>query len=68
MPSLFETGPVILEKILKFPQYIFVISHLSPHGKGRGPSLNKLESSSPKDALCQDWLKFDERLWKNIVI
>ena len=35
---------------------------LSPLGKGWGSSLNKLESSSPKDALCQVCLKFAQ--WK----
>ena len=32
-----------------------------PLGKGRGSSLNKLEFSSLKDALCQVWLKL--ALW-----
>ena len=27
--------------------------------------LNKLESSSPKDALCQVWLKLAQRFWRN---
>ena len=35
---------------------------ISPLWKGRGPSFeNKLESSSPKDALCQVWLKRPSR-------
>ena len=44
-------------KIIKFCQCIFAISKLSPLGKGRAFHLNKLESPSPKDALCQVWLK-----------
>ena len=35
----------------------FAISLLSPLGKGWGLSLNKLESLTPKDALCLAWLK-----------
>ena len=34
-------------------QGIFAISYLSPAWKGHGLHLNKLESPSPKDALCQ---------------
>ena len=33
--------------------------------KGRALHLNKLESSSPKDALlCQAWLKLAQRFWR----
>ena len=32
--------------------------------KGRALHLNKLESPSPKDALCQVWLKLVQWLWK----
>ena len=28
--------------------------------------LNKLESPSPKDALCQDWLKLAQWFWRRI--
>ena len=37
-------------------QCVFAISLLSPLGKGRALYLNKLESPSPKDDLCQVWL------------
>ena len=54
VPSLVEIGPVVLEKkIFKFCQCIFAISQLSTLGKGRVLHLNKLEFTSPKDALCQ---------------
>ena len=36
-------------------------SNLSPLGKGVAPYLNKLESPSPKDALCQVWFKQAQR-------
>ena len=36
--SLVEIGPVVLEKIFKFHQCIFVMSLLSHLGKGRGLS------------------------------
>ena len=52
VPSLVKIGPVALETIA---HYVNILSLL---GKGRDPSWkNKPESSSPKDALCQIWLK-----------
>ena len=35
-----------------------------PFEKGRALHLNKLESPSPKDALCQDWLKLAQWFWR----
>ena len=32
-----------------------------------GSSLNKLESHSPKDALCQDWLKLVQWFWRRFL-
>ena len=63
--KLVEMSPVVLEKkIFKFRQRIFTISLLSPLGKGRALHLNKLESPSPKDALCHVWLKMAEWFWR----
>ena len=45
--------------ILSFPNYL-------PFGKGVALHLNKLESPSPKDALCQDWLKLAQWFWRRI--
>ena len=57
VPSLLEIGQVE-KKIFKFRQCIFIFfSNNLPLGKGRGPSLNKLESPSLKDAFCKVWLK-----------
>ena len=56
LESLVEIRSVALEKIFEFHQCIFAFSLLSPLGKGCGPSF-ELESSWPKNALCQDWLK-----------
>ena len=64
VPSLVEIGPAVLEKIFKFRQCIFAISKLSPLGKGQGLHLNKLESPSPKDALCKIWLKLAQWFWR----
>ena len=56
-PSLIEIGPVVLQKgFLKFVNVI-AMPLLSPHGKMMPLHLNKLESSSPKNALSQVWLK-----------
>ena len=65
MLSLVEIGSVVLEKkIFKFCQYIFAILLLYViifPWKGEILHLNKLESPSPKDALCQVWLKLASR-------
>ena len=39
-------------------------SNLSPLGKGVALYLNKLESPSPKDALCQVCLKLAQWFWR----
>ena len=39
-------------------------SLLSPFRKGWGLHLNKLEFLSPKDALCQVWLKLVQWFWR----
>ena len=52
MPRLVEIGPVVLEKkIFKFRQFRKYL----PLEKGLALYLKKLESPSPKDALCQVW-------------
>ena len=52
--SLVKIGPVVVEnKILKFCKCIFAISLYPPWEKGGALHLCKLESPSPKDALCQ---------------
>ena len=61
---LVEIGPVVLEKkILKFRQGIFTILLLSPLGKVHDPSF---EQTSPKDALCQVWLKLATWFWRGL--
>ena len=42
----------------------FAISSLSPLGKGRVLYLNKPESPSTKDDLCQGWLKLAQEFWR----
>ena len=65
MPSLVEISPVVLEKkISKFLQYIFTISILSPLLEGWGPSLEQFELPSPREVLCQVWLKLVQWDWK----
>ena len=43
-----------------FCRYFFII----PLGKGQGPSFDNLESPSPKEALCQVWLKLAQWFWR----
>ena len=53
MPSFFEIDPMVLERIiLRFRQSIFSILK-----KRVALHLNKIEFPSPKDILCQVWLK-----------
>ena len=59
--NLVEIGPVVLEnKSSIYFQYVLL---LSPFDKGHGPSLNKLESSSPRNALWQVYLKLTRWFW-----
>ena len=59
MPSLVEIGSVILEEkiFLNFCQSYSLFRNYLPLEKGGAVHLNKLESPSLNDALCQVWLK-----------
>ena len=56
VPGLVEIGPVVLKKMfftnifLLFHYYLSLEKHVALH-------LNKLKLSSPKNALCEVWLK-----------
>ena len=68
VPSLEEIGPVVLEKkIFKISQCISLFRNYLPLEKGGAFHLNKLESTSPIDALCQVWLKLAQRFWRRKV-
>ena len=59
---MFEIGQQDLEKkIFKFVNVFSKFCNYLPLEKGTALHLNKLESPSPKDALCQVWLKL--ALW-----
>jgi len=65
VPSLDEISSVVLEKKnFKFLKCIFSICNYLPLEKDGALHLNKLESPSPKDALCQVWLKFAQWFWR----
>ena len=66
MLSLVEIGPVVLEKkIFKFCQCTFsIFCKYLPLEKRHCSSLNKLESPSTKDSLCQVWLKLAQWFWR----
>ena len=59
MPSLVENGSVVLEKkiFLNFVNVFSLFRNYLPLEKGGALHLNKLESPSPKYALCEVWLK-----------
>ena len=62
VPSLITIGPVVLEKkIFNFVNVSLPFRNCLPLEKGVALHLNKLEYPSPKDALCQVWLKL--ALW-----
>ena len=57
MPSLVDIGPLILEKNFKdFVKVISLLRNYLPLEKDGVIHLNKLESYSPNDVLCQVWL------------
>ena len=58
MPSLVETGPIVLKRgFLNIFNIIFTVSLLPPLWEGGVLQLNKLESPPLKDVLYQVWLK-----------
>ena len=58
VPSLVEIGPVgLVKKIFKVVNLFLLIPNHLPFGKDVALHLNKLESPSPRDTLCQFWLK-----------
>jgi hypothetical protein len=65
MPSLIEIDLLVLEKkiFLKF-QNIFTHLLLSPLGEGQSPSFEQFRIPSPKDDLCQVWLKLVQWFWR----
>ena len=52
------------EDFLKFRQCIFLFHNYLPLEKAKVLHLNKLQSPSPKDALCQVWLKLAQWFWR----
>ena len=58
MPRLVEIGSVVLEKkIFNFVNVFSLFRNYLPLEDGRALHLNKTESTLPKVALCQVWLK-----------
>jgi hypothetical protein len=65
MPSLIVIGLLVLEKkIFKNFQCIFTLLWLSPLGEGQSPSFEQFRIPSPKDDLCQVWLKLAQWFWR----
>ena len=51
-------------RFFRIGQYIFTIHNYLPMEKSRVLHLNKPELASPKDTLCQVWLKFAKQFWR----
>ena len=65
VPSLVEIDPVVLEKkIFQICQCISQFRNYLSLEKGEALHLNKIESPSPKDALCPVWLKLAQWFWR----
>jgi hypothetical protein len=65
MPSLIEIGGLVLEnKIFKNVQCIFTLLRLSHLGEGKSPLFDQFRIPSPKDDLCQVWLKLAQWFWR----
>ena len=65
VPILVENGSVILEK--KFFHFVNVFTlfrNYLPLEKGGALHLNKLESPSLRNTLCQVWLKLAQWFWR----
>jgi hypothetical protein len=61
---LIEFGLLVLEKkIFKFFSAFLLFRYYLPLEKGDPLHLNKLESPTPKDDLCQVWLKLAQWFW-----
>ena len=61
VPSMVEIDPVVLKKEILSMYFRYIIS-ISPWKRGTF-HLNKFESS-PKDTLCQFWLKLAQWFWR----
>jgi hypothetical protein len=60
----FEFGLLVLEKIFKNFHCIFTLPLSSPLGEGISPSFEQTWIPSPKDDLCQFWLKLVQWFWR----
>ena len=73
-PSLLDSCLVVLEKKIKkfIDNFFLLFCYYIPFEKGMVIQLNKLETLSPKDVLCQVWLKFAEwflrRSFRNVAL
>ena len=56
------------KRLLNFFNVFLLFHNYLPSEKGRVLHLNKLESPSPKDALCQDWLKLVQWFFRRFLI
>ena len=63
---LVEIGSVVQEKriFFNFVNVFSLFRNYLPLEKGGNLHLKKLESPSPKDALCQVWLKLVQWFWR----
>ena len=58
------TQLVKIRRFLNLVNVFLLFGNYLPLEKGGALHLNKLESPSPKDALCQVWLKMAQWFWR----
>jgi hypothetical protein len=64
VPSLVKIGPVVLEKIFKWPHPFLQFCDYLPFEEDMALYLNKLEYPSLKDKLYQVWLNLACWFWR----
>ena len=65
VPNLVEIGPVVWRRrFFNFVNVFSLFRNYLPFEKGGALHLIKIESPSPKDALCQVWLKLAHWFWR----
>ena len=63
-----KLAPWFLRRFLKFVNVFSLFRNCLPLKKDGALHLNKLEFPSPKDALCQVWLKLAQWFWRRIFL
>ena len=64
VPNWLKSAQQFWRRFLNFIKVFWLFHNFLPLKKGRALHLHKIESSSPKEVLCQVWLKLAQRFWR----